>query len=200
MIDLTQFFKDAGDRIVAELRSNIRTQRDIEGAPFSRLATSTLMARQRAKGLGRGLSIRLQTKATKNRVSGGKPKDETKKSKTRLRSSLAVNIQRLMNTNRFHQFAFYSIPTHDDLVIGVSRDDYAEGVTFKQIVHWNNRGDAKVNRNIVNPPLIFPNTLEEAVRMKSVRGIQRRFEALAPELMKQISRDIPAKITVNLQV
>jgi len=171
MLDLSKLFNDSGNRFVAELRGNIRRQKDIKGRTFSYIAKATAMARQRAKGLGRGLAVRSVTGAKVNRVS-----KRTAGDLTELRSTFAVSLLRLMSTNKFHQNAFKFEASKDSVKVFVSSESYDSKVTYSDIVSYNNEGSADVNKNILKPPLIFPNNAHEVELMDAHRQTMDRFD------------------------
>ena len=158
----------AGEILTDGLRSNIRRQVDINESRFSNIARSTAMARQREKGLGRGLAVRLQTKATKN---------DTRTRRGKLTSSLHVNLHRLMNTNKFVTNAFRSKPGPQSVEISVALDSYHKDVTYWDIVRFNNEGSPSVNRHIQRPPLVWPNTARDVSAMRSMNRVKAEFNA-----------------------
>ena len=195
MIDMTAFFARAGETLKLGLQGNIRRQTDINEVPFSPIARSTAMARQREKGLGRGLSVRLQTKATKN---------DTRTRRGKLVSSLHVNLHRLMNTNRFVTNAFGFKPGPQSVEISVSTDRYDQNVSYWDIVRYNNQGSPDVNKHIARPPLVWPNTERDVSAMRAMNKVKadyespRTHEELAGKIFGTVPQNAYHKVTLNV--
>lgn len=193
MLDLTRFFEKAGETLTLGLRNNISRQMDINGSAFSPIAPSTAMARQRRKGLGRGLSVRLQTGATKNRVSKGRNK---------LTSSLHVNTTRLLDTRKFITNAFRYVAGPLSLEVYVPEEKYDEKVTYWDIVRYNNEGSPDVNPRIRRPPLVWPNTDADVAKMKAMQKVQADFERAYPEMRNMlfgaVQKHVEHKVKIGL--
>ena len=190
MVDLTKLLDEAGRQFVAELSNNIANQTDINGDRFSPLKRSTLLARQRQKGLGRGLAVRLQTGAQgynvrrRNRITTG--------------TQLNVGLDRLLNTSKFWSQAFKYGVGPMDLTVGVSPAKHSGRVTFADIVRYNNQGSSRVNRNIMRPPLIFPNGDADIAKMKSFGKMYRKFNS--PDVKQEILRMAAGGVTQSVKV
>ena len=193
MLNLQQFFDRAGKTLTDGLRTNIRRQTDIYGRPFSPIATSTAMQRQREKGLGRGLAIRLQTGAMKNNPRKGRG--------GKLTSSLHVNLHRLMNTNKYLTNAFRYEAGPQSLSVSVSEDEYANGVSYWDITRYNNENSGSTNRFIRRPPLVWPNSDQDVQAMQAMNKVKADFERevkKSPELQDALLRQIAGDVTKTM--
>lgn len=186
----SDFFRKIGETFVSELRQSVLKQKDIEGREYSRIKPSTAWNRVEL----------LKQKRLKKHLSKGKTYSSFKNKKTdfvkgseghnvrSLTYPVGVKLTRLMNTKTFLSNAFQFRSTNKDVTIYVSENQYpvkdgtSAPVTYNQIVRWNDKNSAVVNRNIVRPPAIFPNTSLQRENMRSM--------AIANDLFVKAKREI----------
>lgn len=199
MLDLRKIFEDIGNRFTRELRLNIRNQKDIRGKRFSYIKPSTALIRQSILG------------ANRSHVSIGSNKGmNVSTGKKRKSPATSVPLTRLLFTKRFWQGAFSHRAEKDSVSIAVSLDVYpditksgsSKSVTYSDIVKTNNLGSPQVNKNIVDPPLIFPNDEKEVMMMEAYKQAVDRFEVAMKngEIEEMMLEQGLAKMDLRLQI
>lgn len=98
---------------------------------------------------------------------------------------------RLTHTGKFRDNAVTSEATDIGFKVQGNPNSYEGAVTFDDIISYNNRGSATVNRDIDQPPLIFPNTDEEVMMLQSydefTRDLEKTIEIQTGKTLQQFA-------------
>ena len=159
------------------------------------------MQRQREKGLGRGLAIRLQTGATVPDYRFGKSKRSAKGGRN-LTSSLHVNLHRLMNTNKYLTNALKYLAGEQTLTVEVTEEEYSRGVSYWDITRYNNENSGSTNRFIRRPPLVWPNSDQDVQAMQAMNKVKADFQSpkTQEEIFRQVAKDVTASQTTRINL
>lgn len=201
-VDLTSVFRYVGVLMVRDLRTNIsERQAGIDGEPFTIIRPSTARARALILGAGvRGPGRHQGPFFNRNINLAGR----LRKSPAR-----AVPVTRLLFTGRFAKGAFKYDARPDMLRVYVSRGNYPvhwtqQPVSYSDIVAFNNQGSPAVNRNIANPPLIFPNRGNQSqVEMMRSYGAAKKWlssRAVNQYITDRIARAAFRKVSITVVV
>jgi hypothetical protein len=137
--------------------------------------------------------------ANKNRVKLGSSRGlvpTTGKKRKSVASSVSLN--RLLFTGGFVHNAFKSEPRKEEVRVYCNPAVYpGESVSYADIVRYNNRGSSSVNRNIINPPAVFPLNQADVQKLQAYKYSVALLNS--PTVMKKIiGREYRKKITVSL--
>jgi len=196
VLNLKPFFERVGGYFKKELENNIRSQKGIDEQSFSQVTLATAKSRiyqnnsNRVKFKGvKGVAYRAKKTFREGKKNSVTPKD----------------FKRLLFTGRFWQNAFKFTAYGESVKVFVNDSYYGllrgrGGTTYADIVEYNNKGSARLNPEISNPPLIFPNNFAEVARMKAAKSAQADFNSKATqdEILHQIAAGIEAKTNVNI--
>lgn len=79
---------------------------------------------------------------------------------------------RLNRTFKFRENAFVARSDSMSLTIEANPEGYDDKVTYADIVKYNTQGSSDVNPKIDQPPLIFPVSEEDIMRLESVKTFE----------------------------
>jgi hypothetical protein len=186
MLDLKPEMTEIGTGFQIELERRVRNQVGIDGVLYWPVTEQTARSRARDKAFAKFSAKNL----------GGRR--STRKRWDRMKfigeSAVNLNAKRLFFNRQFVAGAFRFEARADEVRVYTSEEWYpTEAVTFRDIVHWNNRGDSLCT----NPRSgkIWP--LNDA----EVRELSAYKQAVAKlnsdrTLKKVVGREIKKKITV----
>ena len=105
---------------------------------------------------------------------------------------------RLNDSGRFQQNAVVASSTDTTITIEGNTAVHSKGVTYNDIIAYNNRDNSNVNRNIDNPPSIFPTKEEDVEKMEITKEfyneldkvIRLQLDDLVADALKAIPRNI----------
>lgn len=161
-------FERIGQEFARGLQKRIPAQVGIDGQAYSKPAESTLKGRRGKTGKG-GRALK----------SSGSTK-------------------RLWVTGEFSKEAFGYKASETGVQVFAREVSHTGGISNAQIVRYNSKGQDKVNRNIANPPLVFPTNPEEVMLMQDEMRLAR--ELFAREAKKQMREMAGLNLKVKLNV
>lgn len=162
-------FEDIGKIFVQGLSKRMKQQKGIDGGAYSSPAPSTLLSRR------------------------GKKSGKTGKV---LKSS--GSTKRLVVTGELSNEGFGYSATDNGVKVFARPVSHSVGVSYDRLIEYNSKGQSKVNKNIKNPPLVFPTNKSEVEMMQNEIKIAR--ELFAREAKKQIQEMAKTNLKVQLRV
>jgi len=171
-----------GQLFVSGLKSRIEQQIGIDSKTYSRPTISTL--RQRSASLSK---FTPSLKGAKQRK--GKLKQ--------------VSTDRLFVTHQLANQGFDYNVKENSATVFVSPTVHnvignAKALTMRDIVEYNSRNQSKVNRRIVDPPLIFPTTSEEVELLQ--KEYHASYDLFQQELQKQLNNILINNFHITLNI
>lgn len=164
------------------MSQNTKNQMGIDGNRFSFIRPSTAKARQAKLGLGRKI---------------GEKKRSTRKTKSGSRSNFSVPLTRLLFTGDFYKNAFKSKAQLDSVTVFLSGMNHrdpgtAQQISYADIVKYNNKGSDELNTDIHDPPLVWPNNIQEVKQMKAYANMEKlvRTKAFKDDVTNQIVGEV----------
>ena len=86
----------------------------------------------------------------------------------------------------------------DNVKIFARPVSHREGVSYDRLIEYNSRGQARVNKRIANPPLVFPTNPSETMMMSNEFKVAKNI--FREEANKQIKDAAKMNLKVILRV
>lgn len=186
-LNFLKLFTDMGQEWVTELKQNIRKQIGIDGSKFYPVEPST--AKARASKIG--ATLKMSRTGNKGIV--------PKTGKVRKSIAKSVPITRLFFTEKFWQKMLVFISKKDSLTVEGNSQPYGDGVTYDDIIKWNNRNSPLKNERVKpgKRPMIFPTTPKELEMTNTFNKFRVRF---AQDASKQLKQQLHLSIKKNIKL
>ena len=146
--------------------------------------------------------------ALKNKMHGQKgidgmsyspPAPSTLRARRSLKGKAAsASTKRLVVTNELANEGFGYTVKPNDLRVFVRPVSHKDGVSYDRIIEYNSRGQSRVNKNITNPPLVFPTNSSEILMMK--KEVKTAMAILQDHANRQFKDKLNMKLKVVLRV
>jgi hypothetical protein len=190
LLDLKREMTEIGTAYQIELERGVRNQVGIDGAMYWPVTEQTARSRARDKAFGKFRGKNL----------GGRRETRGKwdKIKTIGASAVNINLKRLFFNRQFVKGAFRFEPRAEEVRVYTSEEWYPmEAITFRDIVHYNNRGDSRCSNPRASK--IWPITDADMRRMEAYK------KAVAichgPKVIsKIIGKPVKKKILIQLGI
>jgi hypothetical protein len=99
---------------------------------------------------------------------------------------------RLNDSGNFRENFVIGESTDYGMTISGNKSTHPKGISYSNIIAYNNKNSPAVNKNITTPPLIFPTTVQEVKSM----GLYQEFEEKLKEAIR-IQMGDAAKLNIN---
>ena len=161
-------FERIGQEFARGLQKRIPAQVGIDGQAYSKPAESTLKGRRGKVG----------------------------KTGKILKSSLSN--KRLWKTGEFSKEAFGYKASEVGVKVFAREVSHTGGISNAQILRYNSKGQPQVNKNIANPPLVFPSKPDEVLLMHDELRLAK--ELFARDAKKQMREMAAMNLKVQLNL
>ncbi len=206
MLNLTEVLTKIGSLFVRDLQNAVKSQTSIEGYDFQPVERSTQLTRASDKRIGMRNRIHNKFKEKKYKSQKGESlriRGETTAQVKLTQKAVSAPTTRLLFKQRFLRgaFVYYVLPS--SVRVAVSREICAEyGVTYLQIVRWNDRHSPVVNPKVKvgNRPLIFPSDWNEVQKMKSCNNVMRTLKESVKQAMDDAMRQDIKHIVKTIEI
>lgn len=146
-----------------------------------------------------GLSKRMKSQRGIDDNTYSSPEMSTLKARRSMKGKAAsASTKRLVVTGELSGEAFDYKASATGVKIFARNVSHLSGVSYDRLIEYNSRGQSKVNRNIKNPPLVFPTNKGEIELMMGEMEVARRL--FATEAKRQMREKAVIRLKVALRV
>ena len=133
----------------------------------------------------RGLKRRIENQVGIDGAGYAPPKPSTLKSRKYKHGRGKSSVKRLHVSYDTANRGFNYVPDERGVTVFVPDSLHMDGgATYRDIIKYNSRGQANVNTNVDNPPLVFPSRGEEVLLMQ--KELDQSAKLFASDLRKQL--------------